>query len=60
MHETSLDSFVSKADMEDELKFALCEEFADEKELPVDYVYMEFVDPNYASFEEVQFVLNRF
>lgn len=49
----------AKMDSE-ELKFALCEEFADEKELPVDYVYLEFVDPNTASLEAVQFVLSRF
>jgi hypothetical protein len=42
------------------LKFALCEEFADEKCLPTDYVYLEFVDPHCASLEEVQFVLSRF
>lgn len=44
----------------DELKFALCEEFAEEKELLVDYVYLEFVDPHLSSLEEVQFVLSRF
>jgi hypothetical protein len=45
---------------EEEFKFALCEEFAEEKELPVDYVFLEFVDPHRSSLGEVQFVLSRF
>lgn len=46
--------------MEDELKFALCEEFASEMELPVDYVYAEFVDPNTSCLQEVKSVLDSF
>lgn len=44
----------------EELKFALCEEFADEQCLPVDYVWEEFINPEESSLEEVQFVLSRF
>jgi hypothetical protein len=29
-------------------------------EVSTDYIYAEFVDPNRASFAEVQFVLSRF
>lgn len=60
MNDTTLDLFEEKAQMEDELKFSLCEEFASEKELPTDYIYAEFVDPNRSSLQEVKFVLDRF
>ncbi len=60
MKKSTLDLFDEKAKMEDELKFALCEEFASEMELPVDYVYAEFVDPNTSCLQEVKFVLDRF
>jgi hypothetical protein len=60
MNDTTLDLFEAKARMEDELKFLLCEEFASEMEVSTDYIYAEFVDPNRASFAEVQFVLSRF
>lgn len=39
-------------------KYELCEEFADEQNLPTDYVWQEFVDPNLASVEEVHAVLS--
>lgn len=60
MKQSTLDLFEEKAEAEDELKFALCEEFADEQDLPVDYVWEEFVNPETASLDEVQFVLSRF
>jgi hypothetical protein len=60
MNQSTLDLFEDKARMEDEMKFALCEEFADENELSVDYVWDEFVNPETSSLEEVQFVLARF
>ncbi len=60
MKKSTLDLFEDKAQKEDELKFALCEEFASEMELPVDYVYAEFVDPNTTSLQEVKSVLDSF
>lgn len=33
--------------------YLICEEFAERYELPVDYVYMEFVDPTVATLEAV-------
>jgi hypothetical protein len=42
---------------DDSRKFQLCEEFADLHELPADYVWQEFVDPNTATLQEVTEVL---
>lgn len=50
----------SHVDLSGMCKYALCEEFADSICVPTDYVWMEFVDPNVASIEEVCFVLSRF
>ena len=41
------------------LKYVLCERMADFYGLPVDYIYAEFVDPEKATLEEVEFVLGR-
>lgn len=41
------------------LKYVLCERMADFYGLPVDYIYAEFVDPEKATLEEVEFVLSR-
>lgn len=41
-------------------KFDLCEEFADCFCLTVEYVWAEFVDPNFAEFEDVELVLSAF
>ena len=60
MKKSTLDLFEEKAQMEDELKFMLCEEFASEMELPTDYVYAEFVDPNTSCLQEVKSVLDSF
>ena len=60
MKQSTLNLFEDKAHMEEEMKFRLCEEFAEENELPVDYVWDEFVNPEDSSFEEVQFVLSRY
>jgi hypothetical protein len=35
------------------LKFPMCEEFSSLFELPVDYVYAEFVNPDKATLDEV-------
>ena len=35
------------------LKFPMCEEFASVFELPIDYVYAEFVNPDEATLDEV-------
>lgn len=42
------------------LKYELCEEFADHFCLPTDYVWLEFVDPNFATTEEVQAILSNY
>jgi hypothetical protein len=60
MHKSTLDMFEAKAQMEDELKFALCEEFADEQMLPVEYVWQEFVNPEICTLEEVRDVLTSY
>lgn len=41
-------------------KFDLCEEFADSYNLPVDYVWLEFIDPNFSEFEDVKFILESY
>ena len=38
--------------------YRLCEEFAERYELPTDYVYMEFIDPDVASLETVTMALD--
>lgn len=40
--------------------FDLCEQFATAHDLPVDYVWQEFVDPSIATPEEVECVLLAF
>lgn len=40
--------------------FDLCEQFAAAHELPVDYVWQEFVDPSISTPEEVMCVLLAF
>jgi hypothetical protein len=44
----------------DILKYVLCEKLASFYGLPVDYIYEEFVNPDNATLEQVQFVLSRF
>lgn len=63
MNDTTLDLFESKAD-EEQLKatqlksaYAICEAFADLHELPVDYVWAEFADPEKVPLSEVIRVL---
>lgn len=41
-------------------KFDLCEEFADCFNVPVEYVWTEFIDPNFAEFEDVELILSAF
>ena len=53
MNETTLEMFEQKAYEEDMEAYRLCEEFAATNELPVEYVWMEFVDPTVASLEAV-------
>lgn len=36
----------------------LCDKFAERYELPTDYVYMEFIDPDVASLEAVTLALD--
>jgi hypothetical protein len=52
-NETTLDLFEQKAYEEAMEAYQLCEEFAALHELPVEYVWMEFVDPTVASLETV-------
>ena len=42
------------------LKFPICEEFASVFELPLDYVYAEFVNPDEATLDEVVQTLEPF
>lgn len=46
--------------IKDLAKFDLCEEFADCFCLTVEYVWSEFIDPNFAEFEDVERVLSSF
>lgn len=46
--------------MRDLAKFDLCEEFADSFYLTVDYVWTEFINPNFAEYEDVERVLSAF
>lgn len=40
--------------------FDLCEQFAAAYDLPVDYVWQEFVDPSIATPEEVELILGTY
>lgn len=53
MNDTTLDLFEQKAYEEALEAFSMCDAFAEEYELPTDYIYMEFVDPSVASLEAV-------
>lgn len=53
MNKTTLDLFERKAYEEALMAYRMCDEFAEEYELPTDYIYMEFVDPEVASLETV-------
>jgi hypothetical protein len=46
--------------IKDLAKFDLCEEFADCFDLPIDYVWQEFVDPTFAEYEEVERILSSY
>ena len=41
------------------LKYVLCEKMANFYGLPVEYIYEEFVNPEKATLEEVEFILSR-
>lgn len=53
MNNTTLDLFEQKAYEEALEAYSMCDAFAEEYELPTDYIYMEFVDPSVASLEAV-------
>jgi len=53
MNDTTLDLFEQKAYEEALEAFEMCDAFAEQYELPTDYIYMEFVDPSVASLEAV-------
>jgi hypothetical protein len=53
MNETTLDMFEQKAYREAMEAYELCEGFAAAHELPVEYVWQEFVDPTVSSLEAV-------
>ena len=53
MNKTTLDLLEQKAYEESLEAFSMCDAFAEEYELPTDYIYMEFVDPCVASLEAV-------
>lgn len=53
MNNTTLDLFEQKAYEEALKAFEMCDAFAEQYELPTDYIYMEFVDPTVASLEAV-------
>lgn len=53
MNKTTLDLLEQKAYEEALEAFSMCDAFAEEYELPTDYIYMEFVDPCVASLEAV-------
>ena len=46
--------------IKDLAKYDLCEEFADCFCLTVEYVWTEFIDPNFAEFEDVERVLSSY
>jgi len=58
MNETTLDLFETKAYEEALEAYSMCDAFAEEYELPTDYIYMEFVDPCVASLETVMEALD--
>ena len=41
------------------LKYVLCEKMANFYGFPVEYIYAEFVNPEKATLEEVEFILSR-
>lgn len=53
MNKTTLDLLEQKAYEEALEASRMCDAFAEEWELPTDYVYMEFVNPEVANLEEV-------
>lgn len=53
MNDTTLDLFEQKAYEEALEAFEMCDAFAEQYELPTDYIYMEFVDPSVDSLEAV-------
>lgn len=53
MNNTTLDLFEQKAYEEALEAYSMCDAFAEQYELPTDYIYMEFVDPTVASLEAV-------
>lgn len=53
MNNTTLELFEQKADLEAYEAHKMCDEFAEEYELPTDYIYMEFVNPTVDSLEAV-------
>jgi hypothetical protein len=53
MNDTTIELFEQKAYEEAMEAYQLCEAFASAHELPVEYVWMEFVDPTVASLEAV-------
>lgn len=53
MNNTTLDLFEQKAYEEALEAYSMCDAFAEQYELPTDYIYMEFVDPSVASLEAV-------
>lgn len=53
MNNSTLELFEQKADLEAYEAHKMCDEFAEEYELPTDYIYMEFVNPTVDSLEAV-------
>jgi hypothetical protein len=53
MNDTTLDMFEQKAYEEAMEAYSICDQFAERYELPVEYVWMEFVDPTVATLEAV-------
>lgn len=53
MNKTTLDQFEQKAYEEALEAFSMCDAFAEQYELPTDYIYMEFVDPSVSDLDAV-------
>lgn len=53
MNDSTLDLLEQKAYDEAYSAFVVCDNFAARYELPVDYIYMEFVDPSVESLDTV-------
>lgn len=53
MNTSTLDLFEQKAYEEAYEAHKMCDEFAEEYELPTDYIYAEFADPTTATLETV-------